>query len=849
MSTTLSTGASPYISYYAHDIRSPRWEIRGITPEEIAAMAASPARAQRKDLSPAAVIGASVENSSAGRRTSNITSRTCVLLDADHTPADVEAVASALEELDLDGIVWEGWSTHVDGYDGHSLHVLVPLASPVAPDTYRDVAHALAADLAASVGLHGMWDDAVTGDVARAVYLPADPEGRPYEWAAPEAGARRPYEWDGMSRRTPPAPTPRRGAGTQGRRDPAGISGVIGAAVRVLDLDAAIAAYNLPYVRVRDGAWRHTDSTAPGITRLPGQPHLYYDWYSSSPHCGEALSVPDMIATHLYGPQAAAHGRGPDLDASVDPSVPILRRPSTRAAIELLGAREDVQAEVRRADAEREQASLERLGVPADTAHRAAQALHSVASAPQVDSPAASDLPPLPPAGTPVDPRVLVQHMPPPDSRTGRRDLRLVATWSLMIDHDPVLTSLRRTTMGALDGWLTSPPWHSEPERVAGERLRGRHGVIPVTDADEDALARYLCSTYGGPQARVVRAVGGDAMAMARASVRPVDPVRDYLDGLQWDGVSRLDRACWGLADDDEWGRAAVRAALVQAVARVMEPGCQADSSLVLIGDGGVGKSSWVRWLAHGWSTSLPDVLGDQADVLTQCHAAWVVEADEGFTGRRQGRYTEALKRFLTQREDAWRRKYGRHTEVHSRAFVVWGTTNDETFLTADPGNRRYWPVRVVRPMRVAETATDELRDQVWAEAVHAYRTEGLDAAWMSDAQRQALASAAQEAATQEDSLDGEIEDVVSTSAPKGVAWLTDSEALVAPLDGPPDAVTLRWLQARLRDRGVRARDREVSAALRRLGWRSCGQEMRAGRRRRVWLAPTPAAPSGEDLL
>jgi hypothetical protein len=55
------------------------------------------------------------------------------------------------------------------------------------------------------------------------------------------------------------------------------------------------------------------------------------------------------------------------------------------------------------------------------------------------------------------------------------------------------------------------------------------------------------------------------------------DPVRDYLDGLRWDGVKRLD--CWLVrycgAEDTPLNRAIGRKMLVAAVRRVREPGCR----------------------------------------------------------------------------------------------------------------------------------------------------------------------------------------------------------------------------------------------------------------------------------
>ena len=78
------------------------------------------------------------------------------------------------------------------------------------------------------------------------------------------------------------------------------------------------------------------------------------------------------------------------------------------------------------------------------------------------------------------------------------------------------------------------------------------------------------------------------------------DPVRQYLDGLEWDGTKRLDN--WMVtylgAEDTELTRAIGRLALVAAVRRVRQPGCKFDQITVLEGPEGTGKSSTIRLVA-----------------------------------------------------------------------------------------------------------------------------------------------------------------------------------------------------------------------------------------------------------
>jgi hypothetical protein len=78
------------------------------------------------------------------------------------------------------------------------------------------------------------------------------------------------------------------------------------------------------------------------------------------------------------------------------------------------------------------------------------------------------------------------------------------------------------------------------------------------------------------------------------------DPVRDYLDGLKWDGKPRIDtwliRYC--RAKDTPLIRAFGRKFLLAGVRRVRKPGCKFDYVLTLEGAQGIGKSSLFRILA-----------------------------------------------------------------------------------------------------------------------------------------------------------------------------------------------------------------------------------------------------------
>ncbi len=77
-------------------------------------------------------------------------------------------------------------------------------------------------------------------------------------------------------------------------------------------------------------------------------------------------------------------------------------------------------------------------------------------------------------------------------------------------------------------------------------------------------------------------------------------PVRDYLDGLRWDGVPRIDSwlITYAGAKNDGYVRAVGALTLIAAVRRVRQPGCKFDELPVLESPQGLNKSSALRVMA-----------------------------------------------------------------------------------------------------------------------------------------------------------------------------------------------------------------------------------------------------------
>jgi predicted P-loop ATPase len=192
--------------------------------------------------------------------------------------------------------------------------------------------------------------------------------------------------------------------------------------------------------------------------------------------------------------------------------------------------------------------------------------------------------------------------------------------------------------------------------------------------------------------------------------------VLDYLDGLKWDGKTRIDRwlTTYGGADDTPYVSAVGRIMLVAAARRVRRPGCKFDEMPTFESPQGKDKSTALKVLAveEDWFSDDLPLTADSQKVIEQTTGRWIVEVAE-LSGMRKAN-VEHLKSFLSRQVDRSRMAYGRLTTEKKREFIVVGTTNETAYLKDLTGNRRYWPVKT--PIfDLAALRRD--RDQLWAEA------------------------------------------------------------------------------------------------------------------------------------
>lgn len=247
---------------------------------------------------------------------------------------------------------------------------------------------------------------------------------------------------------------------------------------------------------------------------------------------------------------------------------------------------------------------------------------------------------------------------------------------------------------------------------------RAISGKEPLRDVDYSGVRNYIECVYG----IVSNAKVGDALAL-EFEKNQYHPIREYLEQLEWDMKERIDTILIDYfgAEDNEYTRASIRKMLCGAVARVMEPGIKFDMSMIIVGQQGTYKSTFLKKLGMGWfSDTFSTVQGKEA--YEQLQGAWLIEMAE-LSGLKKAE-VESIKHFISKREDQFRPAYGRIVETYKRQCVFFGTTNRDDFLRDPTGNRRFLPIDV-RPEFVTKSVIDDLTqyevDQIWAEAYELY--------------------------------------------------------------------------------------------------------------------------------
>lgn len=280
---------------------------------------------------------------------------------------------------------------------------------------------------------------------------------------------------------------------------------------------------------------------------------------------------------------------------------------------------------------------------------------------------------------------------------------------NIILQCDPFLKGAFRLNVFDNKRYVTrSLPW------------RKVDAIEPLRDVDYSGVRNYTECVYGIVSSQKV----DDALALEFEKAK-FHPIKDYILSQSWDGIKRVDTLLIDYfgAEDNAYTRAAIRKMLCAAVARVFEPGIKFDTALILVGEQGTYKSTFVKKLGRDWfSDTFTTVQGKES--FEQIQGAWLIEMAE-LSGLKKAE-VESIKHYISKREDSFRPAYGRVVETYKRQCVFFGTTNNKDFLRDPTGNRRFMPVDVRKEFitkSVVDDLTDEEINQIWAEAYELYKS------------------------------------------------------------------------------------------------------------------------------
>lgn len=370
------------------------------------------------------------------------------------------------------------------------------------------------------------------------------------------------------------------------------------------------------------------------------------------------------------------------------------------------------------------------------------------------------------------------------------------------------------------------PPWAQ-----SGGAARDTRIGEPWRDLDSLRLGSYLAHDQGMVGIEKTKV---DQAVLVAARERPFNSLQDRLRSVKWDGVSRVDG--WlhryatpdvsrGFEDDwaagDKYVRLVGRWWLIQAVARAMRPGCQADYCLVLEGDQGIQKSSALRVLAGDDYFSDGD-LGDLKDKESAMalQGVWIQELGEGEIFKKASQ--QRLKAFTTVRVDHYIPKFANFPAKVPRSNVFAITTNDSEYLADRTGGRRWWPV-YLEDIDLELLAKEV--DQLWAEAVVLF--ERGERWWPQSEKEKALCAEA----VGERTLDDPWEETIRIRLRDLVKQKEGISAL---------GIVTGILEIKPKDGKQGHEVRKVREILRRLGWQ---KGKRDGRRGQLWVRGPEAEP------
>ena len=563
------------------------------------------------------------------RRSGMVLSRSGAVLDADNVPAG--STEEFIRRVAALGLCCCVYSTAKHCPQAPRLRVVFPFLEDIPAEQYPPVARLLCQFIQPEMD----WFDPTTAEAERMMYYASHCQDVAPVWYEQDGeGLLGAAEWLAQALPTwqDPGTWPRfpneqklldRTKAKQ--QDPESKEGVVGAFCRVYDVPTAMDKF-LPGVyeaTATESRYTFTGGSTWGGVVLYDNGKFMYSHHATDPCSGQLVNAWDMVRLHLFG----------DLDDEAKDGARGNRLPSYAAMCQFIKNDNAVLDEQNRAR-----------------------------------TTAAEDFGPIVGASETTD----VSWMRGLTRNTNGNIENKSANVLHVLEYDPHLKGRLYMDSFADKIYGISPlPWGNHADET---------GPFEWTDADDDGLAIYLEKLLGFRSPTMVHSALNDHMAR-----HALNPVTDYLNGLQWDGVPRLDTMLIDYlgAEDKPYTRAVTRKAFTAAVARAMTPGVKYDNMLILSGPQGACKSTLLEKMGNPWFTdSLLSFNGKDAMEVLQ--GVWIVEIAELQAFRNTS--VDKTKQFVSSLKDRYRAAYGRRVADHPRRCVFFGTVNPGEFLRDPTG-------------------------------------------------------------------------------------------------------------------------------------------------------------------
>lgn len=205
------------------------------------------------------------------------------------------------------------------------------------------------------------------------------------------------------------------------------------------------------------------------------------------------------------------------------------------------------------------------------------------------------------------------------------------------------------------------------------------------------AWIRSRCAYHGIPAQNLA------AFITEISDQNQYNPVAAWIDGVPWDGESRLQAFCDTIISPDKvLKEILIKRWLISAIAAIYEPnGVSAHGVLVLQGPQYIGKTQWFKSLVPAELDVTADGMTlrpDDKDSVFQVISKWIVELGELDATFSRADISQ-LKAFITKNQDVIRRPYSIKESNYARRTVFFGSVNEKAFLNDPTGNRRFWTI------------------------------------------------------------------------------------------------------------------------------------------------------------